>query len=466
MIFVNESASTIPTPSPFPGLQPAPAWLAIIGLILFAVLGVFVGGGRIINYTFPLAAGAVGFFLYSRYPILYFGFSWWLWFLCPFLRRLIDERAGYIEPSPILLAPYFFLGGTLLTVVRYLPRSHRFGGLPLILAMLGVVYGFLIAIVNRSPSMALKALLDWLLPISFGFHILTHWHEYPQYRQNVQRVFVWGTLIMGVYGVFQYIVAPSWDIFWITNSGQYVANGGVPGPYSLRVWSTLNSAEPFSAYMAAALLLLFNQPGILTVTASVAGYSSLLLSLVRSAWIGWFVGLIVLAGSLKPSLQMRLIISVLLLALLIIPLSTTDPFSERIGSRAGTLSNIQIDGSVQVRQEIYRDNLVIGLTSPLGDGIGGDRYDSAILNILRNTGWIGTILYTSGIFWSVWWLFQGNEAKFDFFAATSRAVVVSCLVRLPTNSPMVGTSGIIFWGFIGISLAAHQYYQHTPRNQQ
>jgi O-Antigen ligase len=448
------------------GLQPAPAWTAIFVLILLAVLGTFGGAGRIVNLIFPVGTGAVGLFLYYRYPILYFGFSWWLWFLCPLLRRLIDDRIGYTDGSPILLAPYLYLAPTLITVWRYLPKSKYYETLPFALPIVGTLYSFAIALVLRSPSVAIKALLDWLIPVSFGYYVFMNWREYPNYSKNIQRVFVWGILIMGIYGVYQYIVAPSWDILWLVSSGQSETGIGIPGPFNLRVWSTLNSVEPFSGYMAAGLLLLFHRSGILNIAASVTGYCSLLLTLTRSAWIGYLVGLLALVMSLKPKHQTRILITVALLVIMVIPLASMEQFSENINSRIDTISNIQEDGSSKARQSIYADNLFVGLTNPIGDGIGGDAYDSGILNILRNLGWAGSILYGGGMFMGSWQLFKDSDAKSDPLAMSIRAGLVSCLARLPMNNPMVGSSGIVLWGFIAIAMAARKYYIHQQDSEE
>jgi hypothetical protein len=235
---------------------------------------------------------------------------------------------------------------------------------------------------------------------------------------------------------------------------------GRPEPLGMRVWSTMNSVEPFSAVMAAALLLLFNGKGALYLPATVAGYLAFLLSLGRSAWIGWLAGLLTLANSLKPKLQMRLIITILVMAVLVVPLTTIEPFSGQINNRLETFSDIGNDGSTRVRQETYSTLLGTALTSFFGEGIGGSSHDSAILGMLLNLGWLGTIFYMGGMLLLVFSLFQGSEGNSDLFVGTTRAIVMSALVRLPVNSPMLGVNGVILWGFLGLGMAAKKYYWH------
>src|SRR4028119_173132 len=87
-------------------LKPQAAWMAILGLLLITALCLAAGLGKVLNIIFPAGSFAVGLFLYLRYPILYVGFTWWVFFLTPFVRRLIDVRIGFAEPRPVLLAPF------------------------------------------------------------------------------------------------------------------------------------------------------------------------------------------------------------------------------------------------------------------------------------------------------------------------------------------------------------------------
>ena len=48
-----------------------------------------------LNYAYLAATLAVGALLYWRRPGLYIGFTWWLWFLTPEVRRLVDYQQGW-----------------------------------------------------------------------------------------------------------------------------------------------------------------------------------------------------------------------------------------------------------------------------------------------------------------------------------------------------------------------------------
>lgn len=439
-------------------LQPVSAWTAIIGLIIFTLLLILLGAGKILNFAFPVGAFVVGIFLYFRYPILYVGFTWWTLFLTPLVRRLADYRSSFTDPSPILLAPYLVLLITLVTLWQNLPKAYRRDGLPFILAILGLFYSFMIGLINLPAITVVIALLEWLAPVIFGFHLFTNWRNYPSYRQNIQRTFLWGVLVMGLYGILQYLVAPEWDRFWLIN-GSGVSFGS-PEALGIRVWSTLNSPGPFAVVMMAGLLLLLNGKGNLRISAMVAGYFSFLLSLVRSAWGGWFVGFLTLFSSLKANLQIRLISVVLIMVLLVIPLTTIEPFSETINNRIESLSNIEDDGSAKARKRLYEEKITPALTSFVGQGIGTKRYDSAILNMLLHLGWLGTIPYMSGMILLIFRLFQASKISRDPFISNANAISLAVFSQLIFGSPMLGIMGVVLWGFLGIGLAGHKYYQY------
>ena len=447
------------------GLEPTLAWIAILGFALITMLGVMAGAGNIMNLLVPAVSVAVAVFLYFRAPLLYTGFTWWMWFLAPFVRRVSDFRGGFTDPSPMLLAPYAVCLVSFITLVQYLPKAHRIGGLPFVLSAAAVIYGFLIGMINRSPFVVVRETMDWLAPVAFGFHLFVQWRDYPNFRQNLQRVFLWGVLIMGVYGVIQFMALPDWDRLWLFESNMVTAAGRPDKSGGMRVWSTMQSGEPFAAFMAAALLLILTSSSTLSIPASIAGYLTFLLAMVRSAWIGWFAGMLTLLGSLKVKFQIRLLIMAIVLAISVVPLATTEPFSEKITGRLESLSNVQQDNSAKGRQSDFQESIVLALASGIGQGIGGGTRDSAILSTLFDLGWLGTLLYIGGLVPLIVRLFLMPISHIDPFIGAARAVVASVLVRIPVNGTFVGVSGVVLWTFIGLSMAASRYYEQKHRSK-
>ncbi len=89
ILFHNSAQESVSGKSPLRG-----GWLAICGFIFFNIVCYFVGAGML-RLVFPVTAFLVGVFLYWKQPLLYLGFTWWLWFLTPLAARLVDYRVGW-----------------------------------------------------------------------------------------------------------------------------------------------------------------------------------------------------------------------------------------------------------------------------------------------------------------------------------------------------------------------------------
>lgn len=466
-----------PSPSRVPlGLDPPLAWTAILALILVTAIGV-VGAPSVIRLAFPVCAFAVGVLLYKRYPVLYIGFTWWIWFLTPLVARIADYRGGWDTQRLMLVTPFLVTLISTYTLYKHLTVTYRQGGLPFLLAFAGIIYGLLIGVVNRSPVAVARALLDWFSPVVFSFHLYIHWRSYPEFRQNFQKVFTWAVLLTGIYGIYQYLVAPEWDRYWLLES-KMDSSAGKPEPQGMRVWSTMHSPGPYAMFLIAGLLLLFNQArSPLQMPAAGVGYLSFLLSLVRSAWGGWVAGLMILTSSLKPKLQMRLFVSILLISICAVPLATMEPFSSAISKRFDSLSNVQGDQSFNDRSANYAANLEMALSSGLGSGlggtwavgsdgaIGGKPVDSGVLETFFTLGWFGGLPYMGGLGLMLFRVMRSTVGRSDGFMSAARATCVACFTQLLFTTSTIGLAGMILWGFLGISMAADQYYTQAQKLQ-
>jgi len=441
-------------------LQPQAAWIAILGLLLIITLCLVAGLGKVLNIIFPAGCLGVGLFLYLRYPILYVGFTWWVFFMTPFVRRVSDFRSGFTEPSPILLAPLLVAMITIITFYRNLPKAHEQGGLSFVLSATGVFYGFLVGMINGSPVPAIISLMAWVSPILFGFHLFINWRDYPSYRDNIQRTFLWGVLVTASYGVYQYLVAPEWDCFWLIETKLFTSMGN-PEPLGLRVWSTMNAPLQFGVVMIGGNILLFIGKGNLRIPGLTVGILSVLLTSVRTVWLGLMVALITLLVSLKGGSQIRLIAFILMIFVCIVPLSAVEPFSKVIQSRVSTLSNVQDDQSAKDRANLYGLVLNEALSEFIGKGNGTlQPIDSGIIELLLTLGWMGAIPYISGLLLSFYTLFQASKSRSDPFASAARAIVVGFVPMVAGSNVIAGISGMIFWGFMGVGMAAIKYNRH------
>jgi hypothetical protein len=454
-----------------PEKRSAQAWIVIAGFILLTATCYFGGAASLLRLVFPASSLLVAVFLYLRHPILYIGFTWWIWFLTPFLTRLVDYRIGWDPTRQMLLAPYLVVFVTITTFIKYLPGAVRQGGLPFVLGFIGVIYGFLVGLIFNQPVPVIRGLLDWLSPILFAFHLFINWRDYPSYRQHIQRVFVWCVLITGAYGIYQFVVAPEWDKFWLIESKMFTSSGN-PEPFGMRVWSTLHSTGPFGSVMQAGLLLLFTSSGPLIFPASAVGYLSFLLSQVRTNWGGWILGIIIILGSVNARIKMRLIMIILVMAMCVVPLLNIEPISEVVTTRLESFSNLQKDTSFLERSKSYDRNLNLALSTTLGNGLGNIWkvnektgqievivIDSGILDMFFTLGWFGAIPYLGGLLLMLFSVSNHTEGKLDSFVSAARAIGISSCAQLIIYSGMLSVSGMIMWGFLAMAMAAHKYYQ-------
>lgn len=464
---ISRTSSVGSVPQPPPELL---AWIAIGALVLFTAVTTAAGAASIMRPGYIVISFAVAVFLYLRYPPLYVGFTWWMWFITPFVSRLIDYRSSFDESRLLLVSQYLVTLITLHTCLKDFPKSYRQGGLPFILAFISVVYAFFVGLIKTTPVTAGRGVLDWIIPITFSFYLFINWRYYPQYRQTIKSTFLWGVLITGAYGIVQFLIAPEWDRFWLLSTK--LTSFGDPAPLKIRVWSTMPSPGPFASMLMTGLLLLLTRSGPLTIAAAGVGYLAFLLTMVRTVWGGWLLGLISMLTSIKARLQMRLVVTILVMAICVVPLITMEPFAKSINSRLESLGALDKDDSANVRKKIYEDGLNNALTNVLGNGIGNTFIvdqdgilrpiviDSGILETFFTLGWVGAIPYLGAMIMLFFIVLQYSEFRSDPFMAACRAIALGSVSALPAGSSMIGSSGLFLWGFLALVMAAHKYYQH------
>ncbi len=440
---------------------------SLVGLLLLA------GAGRVLVLIFPASAVALALYLYFRSASLYISFTWWIIFIGNLIRRIIDYQAGYITFGPWGLTSQLVMLISGIAFFKKLPTLHKDGGIPFALSVFSVLYAFLIGFLQNPKTGVIIGTLDWLCPILFGYYTYSNWRQYPILRTTLQKTFFWGVILMGIYGLFQYVVAPDWDRFWLNNIP--AVSFGQPEPYKIRIPSSMGSPQSFGITLLAGLILLFcksNNPLVFFATG--VGYLSFFLTMARTAWLSGLAGIPTFLISLKPSIQMRMIVFVLILGLGVVQLVAFTPFAEDIYSRFDTLSNVETDSSFEGRLSGYDQLWASALTQFMGQGFGfspdldvrlGDR-DSTFFPTLFSLGWFGAIPYTTGIMLLIFSLFSNNRIKADVFACGTQAIVLSVITQSPLNLVFAGPQAVILWGFLGVGTAACKYYSTTKIGRQ
>ena len=450
-----------PTPARLPWFLAAACLLLIVGLGA-------AGQAAAVRLAIPGGATLVAIALYLRRPIAYLHFTLWTWFLTPLVRRLVDWRFGFEDHNLVLLAPLLVSAVAGLTLLRERPRSGTVRLTPFWLCIAGILYGFAVGVLRwglhtseaKSAGEIFYALLNWLAPLLFGLHLCIRWRRYREHRDAIQKSFLWAVILLGLYGVYQCVHPPAWDTTWLEHMIADLGDEsfGRPEPYQIRVWSTLNSPGVFANVLMAGLLLLFSVRSRLKPLAVAAGYSAFLLTLVRTSWLGWLVGLVVLARSSRGREIPRLLASLLLLPVLVVPLLLNAQFATAVSERLQTFQSTGHDESLLDRTEEYRALLTSLAADPFGEGVNnaetwhGYIMDSGIIRLLYGCGWLGTALLLGGLVLGMRSIPSGRLSG-DPMASVYHAVLLAMMCELLSGNCFVGSAGAILWTCIGLGVS-------------
>jgi hypothetical protein len=433
--------------------------VAALHAIVLSVLWL-AGQGPLLRIAIPTLATFLGLILYLRRPVLYVQYLLWIWFLTPLLRRMVDWRFGWEDPNIILLAPLLVSGIAGLAFLRKGSAARREIPAGFVLCGVAIFYGFVVGMFLHPSAETAYELLNWLCPLLFGLHLFIHWRHYEQYRDAILRTFLWGVLVLGIYGVYQFLAPAGWDCLWLEN---VIANGtgvsfGLPDSLLVRVFSTLNSPGPFANMMMVGVLFLFVTRSSLKPAAAIAGYTSFLLSMVRTAWLSWIVGLLWILKSCRPRVMIRLVISIALLVAGLAPLLSDPRLADVIGDRMKTFTDLGHDDSYGARMEMYRILTADAIDNPFGYGLKnlevshGVGVDSGILAAVFSLGWLGAVLFGAGVL-SLFFRKTPSAAS-DEFSQVGRAIMLAILLQIIGGNVFIGVNGILFWMSVGICLAA------------
>ena len=443
--------------------------LAYAVLVVTVLIGAaaFIGSlAASVELLYPIAALVAAALLLWRKPAAYVGFMWWVWFLTPEVRRVVDYHVGYTETSLVMLAP-FLVTGLALVAVLFKPQnlSHPYR-LPLAFVTFGLLYAYAIGMLNNGLLTASFDLLNWGVPVISGAYLLTHARYVAAFRTVTQRTFIWGLLIMGSYALVQYFYLPAWDGYWMDNAG--LVSIGISEPQEVRVFSTLNAPGPFAIVVMVGLLLVFSSSGAVRTLGAVAGFVGFALSAVRSAWGGWVVGFLIVASSLPLRLRVRLLGTLLLLGIIATPLLSLGPVGELFNQRLSTVTDLESDTSFNARLALYADLSSFVVGNPLGQGLGStgvatglssretnlQDLDSGIIAVIYTFGLLGTLYFVGGAAFLFGTTLRTGLKSRNLTDAVYVGITVATLSQLIFGNSWTGVAGMVLWFFPCLYLAS------------
>ena len=446
---------------------------AVVAFALYVALALTGAGGRALTVTYPLGCIVVGLFTYSRSPGTYIAFTWWLWLLTPFIRRVFDLKYGYHPTSPLLIGPILVTAIAVFTILRRRRMLRSSAYLPFFVAMAALAYAFLIGVLRQPVVAATYDLLTWLAPLLFGLHLALEWQQFPRIRTVVSSCVLWGLLVTSIYGIMQFVDPRLWDRAWVVSAE--MQSVGVPLPFMIRVFSTLNAPGPFSVMLVFALLLGLSAPQRWRALPLALGLVALILTKGRSAWGAFVLGALVM--QLRQPLRSlpRQWVALLAVILLAAPVITQPRVMGVLTRRAATLRNVQDDNSYQNRVESTRFAIGQMGKNPAGSGLGsyggagkltsgatvGFALDSGPLEVFGIMGWIGGVLYTLALFAIILPIVRGRKILFETFTSAAVSTVIALLATSLFGNIFNGVSGFFFWSAVGIATAGRTYASAT-----
>lgn len=438
-----------------------------------ALVAVTVGGVLLGPHVFAVLAGPA-FFLCATALALrllaqhrweaYLEFALWMWLITPEVRRIIDFGSTFHPLSPVLLTGPVVGLVALPWAYRY--RRHAYRDVVVLfgtaLAVFG--YGFLIGCLRTGPTAAAGAAVNLIGPLALGVFVLVAPVESAALRSTLLRVAALGALVLGAYGIVQFLVLPAWDLRWIQQSG--IISLGQATALHVRVFGPLNSAGPYGETLAVLAVLAFGgRRGVDWLRFAAVGIAAVGvgLSLVRAAWILLAVCVVLLV--LARRLPVRLVLgggAALVIALLVLGGPVLTQIADRISATAAagsqdTSLNVRLKFQAQIAPKALADVSGQGLGSagdaarlaPPGTETVAQSFDSGVFETIFTLGSVAGVvllLFTGWCLGRVWRRVRHQPAVFAFIAAPALGLALNLIF---TNT-FAGVYGAMLWVLIGV----------------
>jgi hypothetical protein len=405
----------------------------------------------------------------------YISFVLATWIFSPELRRLVDFETSYHAFSPISLFPTI----SLLPVIVCLGTEWKRLGINFrrvaIFWTIGFLFSFFIGVITLPPASSAYALVEAMTPLLFAvlLSVAGRDDDLKAVYGRVPSVLLWLAFFSSLYGIFQYVSPPPWDVFWAQNS-DIEGSQGETVAYGFRIFGTLNSTGPFSACLV--LSILMNLPRLRTsrwwsYALLAPQFIALILTLVRLSWITLLLGLALylllspLRGSVLRGLAVLggtvAVAIALLFALSHGPETAASSFFDRIA----TFQHLSEDDSASTRVSQTETLFRYTLREPLGQGLGAvglaAKLSSGGQTIVVDNGYIArflemgffgfpfflvAVVLSLGVGWNAYRRFaRAGDAESADLIAMSLAIQLTFLIGQFGTDYYFGSTAMFFW---------------------
>jgi hypothetical protein len=450
-----------------PAARPSTGRWFTPGFFLVTTLLLLSPANKLLLYLYPAAAVLGAVHLYRRHLPNYVTLVCWLWFLTPLVRRLLDYRAGWNQPTAILLAPMLASCVPVIWLIAGWRKVLQRQSAPLLCVVATCLYSTLLGMMNFPPRFVFQDLLTWMAPLIFGFMLCQHSDQASELFEAFEKAFLYGIIVVSLYGLYQFYVMPKWDAFWM--SWVDMDSIGKPEPTEVRVFSTMNAPQILASFLASGLVIAFTSRRAIRFVTIPLGLICLALSLARSGWVAMFAAIIYLLFTLPQRQRVKLVLVGIIAFVAMLAALQNPDIQEVMSQRFNTFSDVRNDDSFGARIDAYR-LLLDGFTAnPFGLGMGAtpaiaaaaivvhsgwnqDLGDSTIAMVMTTMGLAGGLVLFFALFLLVRGLFGqggGNVA----YRHTMLAVLIGLIGEAALDGVISGPTAFLTWASVGFCIA-------------
>jgi len=436
-------------------------WFVIVYVLINAFV-IFSPLAHAAVVIYPASSFLICLFLIKRSKAAYAAFACSLWFITPFIRRLAEWRGGGTLTA-VMIAPYVAICVAGLALVPRLSQVLTRRTMPLLFALAAVCYGIFVGILHLKFTGLPQAVIAWVLPPIFALFLFGERTGYEAIYKAFERTMVAGLFVIGAYGIYQFFLLPEWDAQWMIQSD--LQSIGLPEPFQVRVFSTLNSPQVFGAFCAAGLLIALRSNLKIRYFAIPVGFISLILSLSRTAWMGLSAGIIYVFCMISNRQRVRIVMAAgCCFAVSLVALQVPEVKSI-VTMRFNSLTDPQHDSSYEARVHDYNTVVQTMIDNPFGHGLSADassgdqsdpaeavvQQDSSITAALFSLGILGTVIFALGLLLLGFGIFSKQESSSALTGA--RAMLLSLAIEAPFNNVISGPIAFLLWCCVGLCIA-------------
>ena len=462
---------------PITSREPNRKWarLLLLTFIFIVLAGVFSPASKLLIVLVPFLSLTIALYLHRRHRSYYVGLVCWLFFLTPFLRRLIEFKIQDTTASFVMISPFLACMAGLAIFRDNWSQLLSPALRNTLYATSAIAYGAVVGLLSNPKVAAIQDIFGWISPICFALYIYAQREHLNELLSSLRTNFIYGVLLMGLYGIYQFFFVPPWDVFWMENSA--LTSIGFPEPMEVRVYSTMNTPQPLADYLVCGLMLGITSTRWIRFLSMPVALLVLGLTMSRSGWGGCVLGFIVLGLSLTARQRMR-IVSLLVICIVLVAAAVQIPqVNEILTRRLQTLTNIEEDGSFNDRVQNQQEAIAAFQSSPFGLGMGADAHsrndgssygvpqtsftigDNGIEEILLSFGWCGSIVFLIGFGGAV---LTSLRTPRDPELMAVKALLVSMVAQMPLMGIFPGANGFLVWSSIAICLGWKDNHAQEP----